>query len=120
MNTKLFLPVLFLLAIIGSCQKDDTINFTLYLNNDAGNIKIFKVSVDGKVISNEEISSAGTLPITFPVESGKHILKAAVVGQSDFFESTVDFVKSKKYGYMDYRSETGKFDFFLSSSGGID
>jgi len=134
MKTKLFLPILLLFVIIGSCQKDETINFTLYLNYIASfdvnyetpfdSCKIFKISIDGKEKYTDDLCFNGVVPCflmyTFPIEAGKHILKAEVVGQTDFFESTVDFIKSKKFGYLDYRSETGKFDFFLKSSGGID
>lgn len=134
MNSKLLLLLLLLIIPIGSCQKDETINFTLYLNYIASfdvnyetpfdSCKIFKISIDGKEKYTEELCFNGVVPCflmyTLPIEPGKHILKAEVVGQSDFFESTVDFIKSKKFGYLNYRTETGKFDFFLSSTGGID
>jgi hypothetical protein len=125
MNTKLFFLPFLLIILIGSCQKDDTINFTLYLNSDVrydaiDSCKIFKISIDGKEKYTDELCFDGTLIYNFPIEYGKHIIKAEVVGQSNFFENTIDFIKSKKFGYLDYRSETGMFDFFLGSSGGID
>jgi hypothetical protein len=126
MNTKLIVLLFLLIIPFGSCQKDNTIDFTLYLNYIASfdSCKTFKISIDGKEKFTDKICYNGIVPCyltyTFPIASGNHSIKAEVVGESGIFEGNIEFVKSQKYGYLDYRPETGEFSFYLSSTGGID
>ena len=126
MKTKFILFFILLLIPVTSCRKNDTIQFTLYVNymSSVYNCKTFKVTLDGQKKGNEQLCYEGILPcfvtFAFPVTTGNHNIKVELIDDSKSFEKTIEFVNSQKFGYLDYNSLTSEFNFRLSSTGGVD
>jgi len=111
---------------IGSCQKEKSFEFTLYLNYNASvnECKTFKISIDGQQKLNDQLCFEGITPcfkvVKFQIKPGMHDIVANASGVDQLFQKSNDFISEKTYGYLDYNQETTKFDFILSSTGGID
>jgi hypothetical protein len=109
-----------------SCEKENSIDFTLYLNFEAtyNECKTFKIYIDDQQKFNNQLCFKGALPcaeiINFQVEPGLHNIKAEVSGIINVLNLTVDFQNGKPFGYLYYLQETSGFDFYLSSTGGLD
>jgi hypothetical protein len=128
---SLFFCIL-MMILIASCKKEDPIKFTLYLNfivySESGyypdTCLTFKVIIDGNREFSDNLCNVGGSPCvlvySFPVEPGLHNIQAEAAGVAGKFDMDVDFTRSKKYGYLNYRSETDSFDFYFSTSGGVD
>ena len=106
--------------------KPDTIDFTLYINysSNENSCKTFVVGFDSTGICNKELCYAGISPcflmFKFPVISGKKKIHAEIAGGTDVFSDSIDFIKTKPFGYLNYDSSSSGFSFHLSASGGID
>lgn len=120
-----FTILFFLLIILGSCEKDDPIEFTLYLNFNTSEIECesFSILVDDQVRFDNKICFAGVTPcfktIKFRIEPGLHVIEAFSENGEEF-SKLVRFTSSKQYGYLTYHSNRTQFDFYLSSSGGME
>jgi hypothetical protein len=125
MRLKWLLLLLILTTFI-SCEKEKSIEFTLYLNYVASynECKTFKIYIDDQQKFNNQLCFEGATPcakiIKFQLEPGSHIIKVEASGIIDVFIQTVDFDNGKPFGYLNYRQEISRFDFFLKSTGGLD
>jgi hypothetical protein len=132
MKLNFLLFCILIMILIASCKKEDPINFTLYLNfifysesaTYTDTCLIFKVTIDGNRQFSDSLCNEGVSPCvliySFPIEPGLHQIQAEAARVAGQLDTNVYFTHSKKFGYLNYRSETKSFDFYLSTSGGID
>lgn len=118
-----------IMILITSCKKYDPFKFTFYINNTTdsesrGNsvsCLTFQVLIDGNKKFSDEICGTPDLGIFYvAIEPGPHRLQAEAAGVAGRLDTVVYIPRSKKYCYLNYRSNTQSFDFYLSTSGGID
>lgn len=124
MKTKIAF-LFFLFFILGSCEREDPMEFTLYLNFNTSEIECqsFRILVDDKVRFDNQFCFTGVTPcfktIKFRIEAGLRKIEATDENGKEF-SKIVWFTSSKQYGYLTYNSNNSDFDFYLSSSGGMD
>lgn len=126
MKTKIVLSLILLIVFTVSCQKDNELQLTLYVEHTGsiGICKDFRIIADGQEKLSKQLCSSGVTPnvttITFTILSGKHTIKAEVVQDSEIFEQEIDFNDTNKFAYLTYNNNTLEFNLFLNSTGGID
>jgi hypothetical protein len=117
------------MILITSCKKDDPYKFTVYINNttdsesgvNSVSCLTFQVLIDGNRKFSDEICETPDLGIFYAaIEPGPHRLQAEAAGVAGRLDTIVYIPRSKKYCYLNYRSNTQSFDFYFSTSGGID
>ncbi len=125
MKTKYIFPIFLFILASSSCSKTEEFDFTLYTEyiDNVNNCKTIKVIIDGQSKFMDQVCYTGIIPnvtlSSFPIESGKHVLRAEVIGNTQVFDQKIEFDASKKYGYLTFNNKNNEFSFTLNSTGTI-
>jgi hypothetical protein len=125
MKAGLCFPFFLFFLVSSSCSKNEEFNFTLYAEytDNVNNCKTIKVTIDDQTKLIDQVCYTGITPnvkiSSFPIISGKHVVKAEIIGNTKVFNQRIEFDTSKKFGYLTFDNRTNEFSFFRSSTGGI-